>query len=86
MILAFGILCPVESSLKLRSNVQLTFLQAYVRRNREQSRKVLAQRRPSSWNYRSWHLEQATPTMRLTVVRFPALKRMGEQNKFNLPA
>jgi hypothetical protein len=30
VIHAFGILCPVESSLKLRSNVQLTFLQAYV--------------------------------------------------------
>jgi hypothetical protein len=86
VIHAFGILYPVESSLKLRSNVQLTFLQAYVRRNREQSRKVLAQGRPSCWNYRSWHLEQAAPTMRLTVVKCRALKRMGEQGKFNLPA
>jgi len=37
-------------------------------------------------NYRSWHLEQATTTMRLMVVKCPALKRMGEQGKFNLPA
>jgi len=86
VIHAFGILHPVESSLKLRGNVQLTFLQAYVCRNRGQSRKVLAQRRLSCWNYRSWHLEQAAPTMRLAVVKCPALKRMGKQGKFNLPA
>jgi hypothetical protein len=47
VIHACGILNLVESSLTLRSDVQLTFLQAYFRRNREQSRKVLAQRRPS---------------------------------------
>ncbi len=47
MIHAYGILYLVESSLKLRSDVQLTFLQAYLRRNRELSGKVLAQRRPS---------------------------------------
>jgi hypothetical protein len=33
-----------------------------------------------------WDLQAATPTMRLTLVKCPALKRMGEQGKFNLPA
>jgi len=33
-----------------------------------------------------WDLQAATPTMRLTVVKCPALKRMGEQGKFNLRA
>ena len=49
VIHAYGILNLVESSLKLRSDVQLTFLQAYVLRNRKRSRKALVQRRPSCW-------------------------------------
>ena len=71
MIHAYGILNLVESSL----NYDFSAFQASHR-----AATVMLE------NYRSWHLEQATPTMRLTVVKCPALKRMGEQGKFNLPA
>ena len=60
MIHACGILYLVESSLKLRSDVQLTFLQAYVLEPKAITKSARSAATVMLENYRGWHLEQAT--------------------------